>query len=226
MARLWRLVPLDQAVKRLLLAGLVALSSIASPAVRSADRAGDFDFYVLALTWSPSYCENARRPDAAQCDLEPPGFVVHGLWPQYERGFPLYCDGNVPRRLPQGSIARIADVIPSPGAAQYQWQKHGICSGLRPENYFSLMRRAKEAVVIPEDYVETTRDLRASPQTIESDFVAANPGMSEYGIATTCNREGIIEVRICLTRRLDFRRCAEVDRRACRRSSIKLEAVD
>lgn len=214
-------------MRRLLIAGLVAaLPTVSSPVVHAADRAGDFDFYVLALTWSPSYCENARRPDPAQCDLEPPGFVVHGLWPQYERGFPLYCDGNGPRRLPQGTTARIADVMPSPGAARYQWEKHGMCSGLRPESYFSLMRRATETVVIPEDYVKTTRDLRASPQKIESDFVAANPGMSERGIATTCNREGIIEVRICLTKRLGFRRCEEVDRRACRWSSIRLDAVD
>lgn len=214
-------------MRRLLFAGLIALSAVvASSAVQSADRAGDFDFYVLALTWSPSYCENARRPDPAQCDLEPPGFVVHGLWPQYERGFPLYCDGAVPQRLPQSSIARISDIISSPGAAQYQWRKHGICSGLRPESYLSLMRRAVENVVIPDEYVDTSRDLRASAQTIEADFIAANPGMSERGIALTCNREGIIEVRICLTKRLGFRRCTEVDRKACRWSSIRLDAVD
>lgn len=211
-------------MRRLLLAALICLAGV--PAASAADRAGDFDFYVLALTWSPSYCENARRPDPAQCDLNPPGFVVHGLWPQYERGYPEYCDAALPSRLPSSTTSHIADIMPSAGAAQYQWRKHGICAGLRPENYFNLLRRAAERVVIPADYVNATADIQSNAREIETDFVAANPGMSERGIATTCNREGIIEVRVCLTKRLDFRRCEEVDRRSCRWSNIRLEAVD
>ena len=57
---------------------------------------GDFDFYVLALSWSPSFCEaasergNSSRGIQTQCAGRPFSFVVHGLWPQYDRGFPNY----------------------------------------------------------------------------------------------------------------------------------------
>ncbi len=207
----------------LFLAGLILL---AAPGMAAAsDRAGDFDFYVLSLTWSPSYCEKARRPDPAQCDLNPPGFVVHGLWPQYERGYPEYCDANLPRRLPSSTVSGIADVMPSASAVQYQWQKHGICSGLRPEAYFSLLRRAAERVKVPADYVGVKTDIMAQSREIEARFLTANPGMSDYGIAVSCDRDGVIEVRVCLTQRLDFRRCVEVDRQSCRLPVIDLPAV-
>ena len=200
---------------------------LAAPGTASAaDRAGDFDFFVLALTWSPSYCENARRPDPAQCDLEPTGFVVHGLWPQYERGYPEYCDANLPRQLPRSTISGIADVIPSRGAAQYQWQKHGICAGLRPESYFSLLRRAAGGRRAADGLCRRQDRHRIDqPREIEADFIAANPGMSDHGIAVSCDRDGVIEVRVCLTKRLGFRRCEEVDRQACRLPKIELPAV-
>ena len=49
-----------------------------------------FDFYVLALSWSPSYCEaEGAEANQQQCKAARPyAFIVHGLWPQFERGFP------------------------------------------------------------------------------------------------------------------------------------------
>ena len=69
---------------------------------RRQNEPGKFDYYVLALSWSPSYCEAAREraPDRApdrQCGGRPYSFVVHGLWPQYEQGFPSYCQVPAPR---------------------------------------------------------------------------------------------------------------------------------
>src|SRR5215212_5317363 len=49
---------------------------------------GEFDFYVLSLSWSPSFCDaasergNSGRNQQAQCGGRPFSFVVHGLWPQ------------------------------------------------------------------------------------------------------------------------------------------------
>jgi len=211
-------------VRRFGLAGLFALTGVSASA---ADRAGDFDFYLLALTWSPSYCANTHRPDPAQCDLKLPGFVVHGLWPEYERGYPQYCESaTLPRRLPRSTISGIADLIPSADAAEYQWKKHGICSGLRPESYFSLLRRATERVTVPSEYTDVSTDLTTREADIEAAFVAVNPGLSERGMTVTCDRDGVIEVRICLTKRLDFRRCAAVDRDVCRLPGVTLQAVD
>lgn len=184
---------------------------------------GDFDFYVLSLSWTPSYCESANRPDPAQCDGGDKGFVVHGLWPQYERGYPDDC-ARTPR-LPRSILASIADLMP-PGLAEYQWRKHGTCAGMRPERYFDLLRRAFERVEIPDAYEPLETDSRTSPNAIEQAFLKANPGLSERGIAVTCSRSGGIEVRICLTKRLDFRRCIEVDQDACRAGSVTLPAME
>lgn len=63
---------------------------------RRQNAPGQFGFYVLALSWSPSFCEAAheRAPGRTvdqQCAGRPFSFVVHGLWSQYEQGFPSYC---------------------------------------------------------------------------------------------------------------------------------------
>jgi ribonuclease T2 len=202
-----------------LAAGIVAIST----AALAQDRPGDFDFYVLSLSWSPSHCETTERPDPTQCDVAGKGFVVHGLWPQYERGYPEYCTET--SRLPRSIVASVADLM-SPGLSEYQWEKHGVCAGLRPERYFDLVRRAYEAVDIPDEYEPLRDDLQSSPSEVEQDFIVANPGLSERGIAVACNRAGAVEVRICLTRRLDFRRCTEVDAGACRAQTVTLPAME
>jgi len=221
MARLRRLVPLDRTVRRLATAATAAIAICT--AALAGDVPGDFDFYVLSLSWSPSYCENAARPDPTQCDAGGKGFVVHGLWPQFENGYPEYCVETT--RLPRSILAGIADLM-SPGLAQYEWEKHGVCAGLRPEMYFELVRRAYQAVDIPDEYEPLREDTEAGPIELEQDFIVANPGLSGRGIAVSCNRAGAVEVRICLTKRLDFRRCAEVDADACRQRTITLPAVE
>ena len=163
-------------------------------------------------------------PIRAQCDVGGQGFVVHGLWPQYERGYPEYCVETT--RLPRSILAGIADLM-SPGLAQYQWEKHGVCAGLRPERYFELVRSAYQAVDIPDEYEPLRDDAEASPVELEEDFIVANPwpvrprgrGHLQPGRAQS-------RLRICLTKRLDFRRCTEVDEDACRQRTITLPAVE
>ena len=75
----------------------LAMAETASARDRRQDEPGQFDFYVLSLSWSPSFCEEASERgnegrSQAQCGGRPFSFVVHGLWPQYEHGFPEYCD--------------------------------------------------------------------------------------------------------------------------------------
>src|SRR3979490_1711090 len=88
------------------LAAVVAPTARAGPASardRRQDEPGQFDFYVLSLSWSPSFCEEASERgnegrSQAQCGGRPFSFVVHGLWPQYEHGFPDYCERASPSR--------------------------------------------------------------------------------------------------------------------------------
>lgn len=192
---------------------------IALPA--SADQPGDFDFYVLALSWSPTYC--AQEGDDAnphQCNVRTPfRFIVHGLWPQHENGYPSDC--NVAQRRIDRSIAvEMEDIMPSHGLVFHQWRKHGTCSGLPPEDYFGLTRDAFDKIAIPKAFRSIKKRSKASPEKVEQAFIQVNPGMTANSIAVTCDRGDLEEVRICLTKDLDFRTCPSVDRSGCRASKV------
>ena len=179
-------------------------------------RGAGFDFYVLSLSWSPSYCA-AEGEDASrqQCDTKKPhGFIVHGLWPQYERGYPTDCPTDRPD-VPQATLRSLYDLIPSAGLIGHQWRKHGSCSGLSQEDYFGALRAARERVAIPGAYANPATPRELDPDAVETSFLADNAGLPADGIAVTCDRRYLREVRICLTRDLAFRGCPEVDRRAC-----------
>ncbi|WP_201404400.1 ribonuclease T [Kaistia sp. 32K] len=197
-----------------------------SQTAASADTPGEFDFYVLSLSWSPTYCQDRGTSDRIQCGGPRPfAFVVHGLWPQYERGSPRNCDvgprSGLPRRLVDGML----DIMPSPGLVRHEWRTHGSCSGLEPADYFALTRQANQAVRIPERFVDVETYLTVSPDEVEAAFIAANPGLRRDGIAVSCDSRRLKEVRICLTRDLRFRSCAEVDRKACRNDRLTMPPV-
>jgi ribonuclease T2 len=187
---------------------------------------GEFDYYVLSLSWSPSFCEEAEeRGNAgrsqAQCGGRPFSFVVHGLWPQYEHGYPEYCDRSK-EWLERNIMTSMLDLMPAPGLIYNEWDKHGTCSGLAARAYFETIRKARAAIKIPPDFLQLSEPKTIAPTDIEDAFVKANPGLSTSAIAVTCNRTRLSEVRICLSKDLQFRDCDEVDRRACRRDQVTM----
>lgn len=194
-------------------------------AATASARADDFDFYVLSLSWSPSYCAaEGSRADRSECN-RPFGFIVHGLWPQYERGYPESCPTSA--QPPDPTIAfRMSDIMPGRGLVRHEWQKHGTCSGLSGNVYFDLVRKAREAIRIPGAYVRPGKATQVSPQAVESAFVATNTGLPRDAVAVTCSGSLLREVRICMTRDLKFRPCAEVDRNSCRKPLVTMPAVD
>jgi ribonuclease T2 len=206
-------------------AALIGIATAASAQDRRQNAAGEFDFYVLSLSWSPSYCEEASergsggRSQQAQCGGRPFSFVVHGLWPQYEHGFPDYCQRPSPR-LDRNIMSSMLDLMPAPGLIFSEWDKHGTCSGLGAKAYFETIRKARSAVKIPEEYLELSAPKTVAPAEIEDAFIKANPGLSTSAIAVTCNRTRLSEVRICMSKELQFRACEEIDRRACRRDEV------
>ncbi len=185
-----------------------------------------FDFYVLSLSWSPSYCEaEGEEANRQQCkSARPYAFVVHGLWPQFERGYPDSCATDEPD-VGNTTLRSLYDIMPSAGLIRHQWRKHGSCSGLSQSDYFTVLRAARERIAIPEQYDMLDSYVTPDPDDVESAFLASNRGLSSQGAAVVCNGRYLSEVRICLTRELDFRACPEVDRRACRRPKAVMPPV-
>jgi Ribonuclease I len=190
---------------------------------RRGERAGEFDFYVLSLSWSPTFCATQGSGNRDQCGIDKNfRFVVHGLWPQYEKGYPDFCSSGEPARVPNNVGRPFMDIMPSMGLIGHQWRKHGSCTGLSQREYLAKTREAFNRIRIPDDLASGRAALTLSTDAIEEKFVAANPGMSRRGIATSCEGRRLEEVRICLTKDLRFRDCAEVDRSGCRISSVTM----
>ncbi|WP_245263216.1 ribonuclease T2 [Azorhizobium doebereinerae] len=198
-----------------LLAALLLFLAAAGGASARDDRPGAFDFYVLSLSWSPTYCATRDKPDGLQCGGPRPfAFVVHGLWPQYETGFPEDCDWAAPR-LPRNQIDGMLDLMPSPALVIHEWRKHGTCSGLSPAAYFDLVRAARGKIAIPASYVDPSEYRMVSAAEVETAFIAANPGLGPDMVSVQCDRTRLREVRVCLTRDLAFRACPQVNAQSC-----------
>jgi ribonuclease T2 len=188
------------------------------------DTPGQFDFYVLSLSWSPSFCAAAAgrgrgRAANEQCGVRPYSFVVHGLWPQYERGFPEYCQLPAPR-LDRSIVTSMLDVMPAPHLIFNEWDRHGTCSGQTPRAYFETVRKARAAVKIPPDYTDVQEPLSVTPRDVENAFIKANPGLSPRAIAVACGHQRLTEVRLCLSKDLQFRDCPGIAKRSCRRDQL------
>jgi ribonuclease T2 len=182
---------------------------------------------VLSLSWSPSFCEASGErgtPPQQQCGARPYSFVVHGLWPQYDKGFPEFCQYPAPR-LDRNIMTSMLDLMPAPRLIYHEWDKHGTCSGLNQRAYFETIRKARAQVKIPEAYLDPKQILTVTPDEVEEAFVEANPGLTRDAIAVTCGSRRLDEVRICIGKDLRFRPCPEIDSRACRRDKVVMPPV-
>lgn len=205
-----------------LLAALATL--IAAPVLAEGEQAGDFDYYVMALSWSPNWCalEGAGR-FAPECDDGAGlGFTLHGLWPQYESGWPSYCRTTA-RDPSRSDSAAMEDVMGSAGLAWYQWKKHGRCSGLSAADYYATARRAFAAITQPPVFGQMDRRLQLPAEVVEAAFLESNPGLSRDQITITCADGHIQEARICLTKDLQPRRCGPDVIRDCRMRDAVME---
>jgi ribonuclease T2 len=188
------------------------------------DTPGQFDFYVLSLSWSPSFCAAAAergtgRAANAQCGVRPYSFVVHGLWPQYDKGFPEYCQLPAPR-LDRSIVASMLDLMPASHLIFNEWDRHGTCSGQTPRAYFETVRKARATVKIPPDYNDVQEPLSVTPPDVEDAFIKDKPGLSPRAIAIGCARKRLTEVRLCLSKDLQFRDCPGIAKRSCRRDQL------
>lgn len=156
-----------------------------------------FDFWVLALSWSPDYCATDGADDVQQCSPgRKLGFVLHGLWPQYNTGYPSYCSQA---KLPPALPAVFPNLYPNTALYAHEWEKHGTCSGLGPEGYLAQSAKLKDAVAIPAAYRDMPQPLRTTPRQIKSNILAANQGMKDWSLAVFCSGSGryLQELWVC-----------------------------
>lgn len=188
----------------------------ATPLWAGDERPGEFDYYVLALSWSPTWCtlEGDAR-NAPQCeDHHDHGFVLHGLWPQFDPGYPSFCASS--RRPPTRTMTRaMADIMGSSGAAWHQWKKHGSCSGLSAQEYFTQARHAYDSINRPKVFRAPKTTLQIPASVVQDAFIEANPGLDPDAITITCKFNMIHEARLCLTRDLEPRPCGSDVIRDC-----------
>jgi ribonuclease T2 len=191
----------------------------------SSDLSGRFDYYVLTLSWSPQYCADAPGDrDRRQCGSgRRYAFVLHGLWPQDERGFPQSCaEGGT---LPRAFVDDMLDIMPSPSLVRHEWATHGTCSGLTADAYFAAARRAFRSIAIPDRFRAPVRQVYVDPRTIVGDFLRDNPALPPAGIAVLCSGRYLKEVRVCLDRSLHPRTCGREIRSRCRGDEVIVRPV-
>lgn len=205
---------------------MAAMLLLAPPAHADGERAGDFDYYVMSLSWSANWC--ALTGDARgdpQCDAgRGLTWTLHGLWPQYEDGYPSYCRTTA-RDPSRGETAAMADIMGGPGLAFYEWKKHGRCAGISANDYYTKARNAYQAVTIPPVFAKITKDLKVPADVIEGAFLESNPQFSADQITVTCSDGMIQELRVCLTTDLNPRRCGSDVIKDCTLKDALLDAV-
>jgi ribonuclease T2 len=216
--------------RRLLLVLLLAAAAIpATVNARSRHRnrelgvkAGEFDYYLLALSWAPSWCaQDASRANSTECAADKHvGFIVHGFWPQSVSGSnPENC--GQPGHVPQSSIKVALPLMLSTNLIQHEWATHGTCSGLNPYDYFTAMAQARSSVQIPVQLISAATELNLSPSEIEAQFVGTNRGLPKDAVRVACMRGTMEEVRVCFDKNLKARSCAAA-LNDCRDALVKI----
>ena len=210
------------ALAAIAIGSLGSVGALATPANLVAT--GDFDFYVLTLSWSPGFCDTGgaeKSPD--QCAVGAgEGFVVHGLWPDNQnRRYPEDCGRQ--EHLSEAALSETRGVYPTEGLARYEYAKHGTCTGLSPEDYFAAVKYAREQFVIPEALKAPHEKINTTPDQLVRDFIAINPNLTAEDMALTCERGELLDVRFCVSKSLGaFVVCPKIAGHTCHASSISV----
>jgi ribonuclease T2 len=175
---------------------------------------GQFDFYLLNLSWSPEFC--ATHGDSPECGRNL-GFVVHGLWPQDTNGdYPQHCSDAPGPSDPQADT----DVIPTTSLVDHEWETHGTCSGLSANDYFAGIHKAFAGVKIPANIGAGNDANGVTPDDLLARFAAANPSYPPGSFALSCGNNRLTAIELCLTKDLKPEACEGV--RSCRANVVRV----
>lgn len=178
--------------------------------------AGHFTYYKLAISWSPEWCLVSQKNADRQC-RERRRYIVHGLWPQCERGYPVNCKLPQPKKnVLEDALdhQKIEAFMPSDKLVNHEWKKHGRCTGMARSAYFNLIEKLFNKITLPDLPPQST-----APDLIQA-LIAANPGLTPAQVELTCNtlpreklsrKDTLDEVRICFDKKGHFTDCGEIN---------------
>ncbi len=205
---------------------VLALMMFASSLRADGEKAGEFDYYVLALSWTPTWCalEGDAR-ESEQCDVSKDfGWTLHGLWPQFHQGWPSFC--NTVERHPSRSMTNgMSDIMGTSGLAWHQWKKHGTCSGLSAREYYALSREAYETINRPAVFRRLKDPVKVPAQVIEEAFLKENAQLKANQLTITCKQGRIQEARICLSKTLEPVPCGRDTIKDCSMTNALFDPV-
>jgi ribonuclease T2 len=207
-------------MKRLLAVTLILCIAITIAAARSrhrnqtANTPGVFDYYLLTLSWAPDYCAmpNAKQNSRECANGNHVGFVVHGLWPQFNNGgYPKECAPARP--VASDIVTRMLTYIPDAGLVQHEWKEHGTCSGQDAATYFGQIRQVFDSVKIPDQYKTLDHSIDVSPNDVEVNFASANASFPMGAVHVGCGGgKQLSDVRICFTKDLQAQACPATEK--------------
>lgn len=208
---------------------LLSLLLLTSCNISAQEEPNPFDYWILSLSWSPQFCaENAGgygnygfgdSSTSLQCSRKY-AFVVHGLWPQYETGYPEECSSA--DRVDRALTDRMMPLMPDPQLVRHEWRKHGACSGMPINDYFMTVESVYRSFVIPEAYREARQSVSINLLDLKREFMNANPKLEEDQFVLQCGGKFLREVRVCYDRSFHFRSCGEDVQDRCRSGDIIL----
>lgn len=125
------------------------------------------DYYMLALSWSPIFCESQREkfgnrlPESAQMQCgtsKKYGWIIHGLWPQNANAksvadHPRFCQGDLPA-VEYHIIEKYLNESPSLHLLQGEWEKHGACAFKAAQNYFQTQQNLYRTLRLPSEEMD------------------------------------------------------------------------
>jgi ribonuclease T2 len=186
-------------------------------------QTGDFDYYLISLSWSPAYC-NTHPQDQRQCGGRGFGFVLHGLWPQKSTGgYPQDCPQT--SQPSQATVQKTLAFMPSEKLIQHEWTKHGTCTGLTADQYFALADKAYAAVKIPSTFEQPNQSVDLNTAQIVSAFTEANPQLPADSITIRCSKGELEEVRVCVDVELKPKTCGKGVRTQCSKEPVQVRAM-
>ncbi|MGA7157949.1 MAG: ribonuclease T [Acidobacteriaceae bacterium] len=177
-------------------------------------KAGQFDFYLMNLSWSPEFC--SIQGTSPECAAHP-GFILHGLWTQNDDGsYPVFCtEQPAPSDLSQN-----LDITPDLSLLRHEWAKHGTCSGVGPQRFFAMEHKAYHSLKIPEQFDHIEHEMSMTPNAILDLFAQANPDFPRGSILLSCGRNHLTAIEACFSKDLHPIVCQNL--RSCRANSVKI----